>query len=45
MLKAVSEIKELKQFIRGNETEHEIDAIAIGYTHLNLIKNVNEVLL
>jgi len=34
MLKAVKKIKELKPFINDNQTEHEIDAIAIGYTKL-----------
>jgi len=45
MLNAVNSIKELKKYIKGTETEHEIDAIAIGYTHLNFIRNVNEILL
>jgi len=45
MLKAVTSIKELRHFITGLETEHEIDAIAIGYTHLNIIRKINEVML
>ena len=45
MFTAVNSIKELKPFITGIETEHEIDAIAIGYSHLLNIRNYPEVLL
>ena len=44
MLLAVTKNKELKRFITGYETEHEIDAIAIGYTHLLNIRNNFELL-
>jgi len=45
MFSAVNSIEELKPFITGIETEHEIDAIAIGYSHLLNIRNYPEVLL
>ena len=45
MLLAVRTIKELQPFILGNETEHEIDALAIGYTHLLNLRNMNELML
>ena len=44
MLKAVNSIKELQPFITAKETEHEIDAMAIGYTHLLNIRNYPEIL-
>jgi len=45
MLEAVSSIDELKPFITLAETEHAIDAIAIGYTHLLNIREMPELLL
>jgi len=45
MLRAVSTIVEIKPFLTGVETEHAIDAIAIGYTHLKNIRECNELLL
>jgi len=44
MFKAVNNIKEVKPFLTGFETEHEIDAIAIGYTHINNIRMYPEIL-
>jgi len=45
MLEAVSNIDELKPFITLAETEHAIDAIAIGYTHILNIRDMPELLL
>jgi len=45
MLKAVTGIKEVSCFLTKKESEHEIDAIAIGYTHLLNIRNYPEILL
>ena len=44
MFTAVNGIEEIKRFITGNESEHEIDAIAIGYTHLKNIREYPEIL-
>jgi len=44
MLLAVNKIKEVKQYLTGYETEHEIDAIAIGYSHLLNIRYMPEIL-
>jgi len=44
MLAAVTSINELKSFITGKESEHEIDAIAIGYTHILNIRMYPEIL-
>ena len=45
MLLAVKSINELQPFILDNESEHEIDALAIGYTHLLNLRNFKELLL
>jgi len=45
MLKAVNDNKELKPFLTDTESEHAIDAIAIGYTHLTNIRYMPELLL
>jgi len=45
MLTAVSNIPEISKFLKGNETEHEIDAIAIGYTKLKTFLDYPELLL
>lgn len=45
MLEAVSKTKELQPFILGDESEHAIDALAIGYTHLLNIRKINEIIL
>ncbi len=45
MLILVKSLKELKPFLTGLETEHEIDAIAILYTFLKYIRSTPEVLL
>jgi len=45
MLQAVSSIKELSIFLTGEEDEHQIDAMAIGYTHLLNIRSQPEILL
>lgn len=42
---AVYSIKELNPYLTGNESEHAIDAIAIGYTHLKNIREYPEILL
>jgi Holliday junction resolvasome RuvABC endonuclease subunit len=45
MLSAVYDLEEVKPFLTGKETEHEIDAIAIGFTHILNIRTYPEVLL
>ena len=45
MLTAVRNITELSCFLSGNESEHEIDAIAIGYTQIKNLLNIPEYLL
>lgn len=45
MFDAVTTIPELKSFITGLESEHEIDAIAIGYTHIKNFREQPELLL
>jgi len=45
MLMGVKKIEELKRFITDNMSEHEIDAIAIGYTHLLNVRNMVELLM
>jgi len=44
MFKAVTSINELKPFITGAESEHVIDALAIGYTHILNIRERPEIL-
>jgi len=45
MLEAISNISELSVWLSNEETEHEIDAIAIGYIHLLNIRDMPELLL
>ena len=45
MLKGLMKIKELMPYINNNQTEHEIDAMAIGYSHLLNIRYFPELLL
>lgn len=45
MLKAVKDNKELSPFLTDVESEHAIDAIAIGYTHLTNLRFMPELLL
>ena len=42
---AVNSILELKPFLTGIESEHAIDAIAIGYTHIKNLRMYPELLL
>lgn len=44
MFNAVNSIKELKPFLIGYESEHVIDALAIGYTHILNIRETPEIL-
>lgn len=44
MFKAVSSIQELSKFLTGMESEHAIDAMAIGYVHLLNIRQQPELL-
>jgi len=45
MRSAVTNLKELQPFLTGYESEHEIDALAIGYGHILNIRQLNELLL
>jgi len=45
MLEAVKRVKELSVFLRGDEDEHQIDAMSIGYVHLLNIRAQPELLL
>jgi len=45
MFLAVSNIEELSKFLIGNESEHEIDAISIGYTQLINFRKYPELLI
>jgi len=45
MTLAVTNIKEINKFITGLESEHAIDAIAIGYSHIRNIRETPEMLL
>jgi len=44
MFEAVTKIKEIKPFLLGSESEHVIDALAIGYTHILNIRETPEIL-
>ena len=44
MLEAAYSIKEIEVFLTGAESEHAIDAILIGYTHLMNIREMPEIL-
>ncbi|RLF08142.1 MAG: hypothetical protein DRJ64_01640 [Thermoprotei archaeon] len=45
MYEAVYKIRDVVPFLTGKESEHEIDALAIGYVHILNIRNFPEVLL
>jgi len=45
MFSAINNIPELKRFLKGTESEHEIDAYLIGYVHLLNVRSWPELLL